>query len=112
MTAATMVDPGRSQVSQSNVAKSARSSAWQFARGNPRLLATLFIGFSFMQLAYATTLGWVVLALERRHGWSAGQSAVNFALTAGLATLIGTLLVQPLVQRTRERGPRRVRRWS
>ena len=104
VTAATMVDPGRSQVSGSNVVKPVRSSAWQFARGNPRLLATLFIGFSFMQLAYATTLGWVVLALERRHGWSAGQSAVNFALTAGLATLVGTLLVQPLVQRTRERG--------
>lgn len=106
--AAVMNDPARGRAPQRKdpAARAAATSAWRFARGNPLLLATLYIGFSFMQLGYATTLGWVVVALERRHGWSAGESAVNFALTAGLVCLVGTVLFQPVAHWARTRNVR------
>jgi len=67
-------------------------SAFAFARSNARLLLTLYGGLSFLQMPMITVSGWIILALERQHGWSAGQAGLYLSLTGGTAAILGSFM--------------------
>ena len=81
-----------------------KGGALSFITANARLALSLFVGFSFLQLAYVTALAWVLVAIERGHGWSAGVSGVRFALTAGPLSTIGSLVTVQIIRRLRRNG--------
>uniref|UniRef100_B0T6M2 Major facilitator superfamily MFS_1 n=1 Tax=Caulobacter sp. (strain K31) TaxID=366602 RepID=B0T6M2_CAUSK len=101
--AALMRDPPRAGPSAAAPASDA-GSAWAFVRSHPMLIATLYLGFSLVQMATVATPSWLIATLVRSHGWSAGETAVRLGLTAGVTLIVGAVAIGPLIKAVRQRG--------
>lgn len=77
---------------------------WRFILANPMIIFTLYIGLSFIQMATVTNLVWIVPAVGRAHGLSAGDAALSIGSSAGIAMLLGCLSAGWLIARARARG--------
>ncbi len=85
------------------------SSAMAFLRANPGLASAFFVGVPLLQMAgYTfsgyTFLSWVFIFFDRVHGWGAGKTGVIFALTCGLAFIVGCLFSGRLIGLVRQQG--------
>ncbi len=94
-----MVDPPHATPSTA-----ARTGTRIFVRDHAGLMVTLYGGVALLQAGLISTLGWILIVLERTHGWSAGEAGVRFALTGGVAAIIGAFATGPMIRHVEARG--------
>lgn len=75
-----------------------------FVRGNARLWAGLMLGLPLLLVGSYSLVSWLPVVFARVHGWAPGATAVRFALSAGLVSIAGTLLLGRVVEALRRRG--------
>ena len=77
---------------------------WRFVAANPKIIFTLYIGLSFIQMSTVTNLVWIVPMFSRLHGLSAGDAALSVGSSGGIAMTLGCFTTGWLIARIRARG--------
>lgn len=91
-------------IKQQGTTRGDEGGVWRFILSNPMVIFTLYIGLSFIQMTTVTNLVWIVPAVGRAHGLSAGEAALSVGSSAGIAMLLGCLSAGWLLARARARG--------
>ena len=107
-----MRDPPRRPPAERDGDVAEPGTAWSFLRAHPGLCVTLFVGLACLQLPAVASLGWIVAALGRAHDWSASESGVRFAATAGVTAIVGVLCMARGVRGLRARGRPAAPLWA
>ncbi|HEX8553719.1 MAG TPA: MFS transporter [Sphingomonas sp.] len=69
-----------------------------------RMFACLMLGIPLLLVGSYGLVSWLPVIFQRVHGWAPGATAVRFAMTAGIAGIVGTLALGRMVEFLRERG--------
>lgn len=101
--AATLQEPART-ASPTQVGAISESEVSRFLKDHRRLLFTLYVGFSIVQMATVTVGAWIVAVLARQHGLSAGEAGAYFGSTGAVAAVVGALCFGPIISAVRKRG--------
>lgn len=70
----------------------------------PRMFVCLMLGVPLLLVGSYSMVAWLPVIFERTYGWPPAVTAVNFALTAGISSIVGTLVLGWVVERLRARS--------
>jgi MFS family permease len=97
-------EPTRRDSLNTGDARASWSDVIAFVAAHRTAFACHLSGSTLLLVSNYALLGWVIPWFERVYGWNTAEAATRFALTAGLACVVGTPLAGELADRFRRAG--------
>ena len=95
-------EPARRQ--RANAVKPTFADLTGLLKQNRATFACTMLGAPILLVGSYALVTWLSVFFGRVHGWTPGETGVRFALTAGVAGIVGTLALGRLIERLQARG--------
>lgn len=99
-----MPEPARRDEATGEPGEGGMRPLWALLAGEKRMFICLMAGVPLLLVGSYSMVAWLPVIFQRTYGWPPAQTAISFAMTAGISSIIGTLVLGWVVERLRARG--------